>query len=472
MPSFVLKAVGFACLLASVSAAQARPNVILVYMDDMGWGDLGTQGAVGFETPNLDRLANEGTRLTTFYSVCSVCSASRAGLITGCYPARVITKSVLFPQTNIGLHPDEVTLAELLEQGGYRRHMIGKWHLGHQPPVLPMKQGFESYFGIPYSNDMGCDPRMTLADDAVLRNGVTRENFVERAKPRSPLAPLMNGDKVIEVPSDQTTLTKRYTERAVSLIREYGTSDGEQALFLYLAHTMPHKPIAASGSFTGTTERGLYGDVLSEIDWSIGQIVAAVKDAGLAENTLMVFTSDNGPWNSQSSGHLRGGKATNFEGGHREPTIVWGPGRIPAGRVANGLGATIDLFPTLATLCDVPIQTRDDAPLDGVDLSEYLLGKADASPRDDFFYWGPTCGPKPQGVRDLRWKLLVTTRNRKGNETAKDPLPWLFDLENDEAESKNVAGEHPEIVAKLTAKLTSFEEQIRATQRTPWTESR
>lgn len=457
-------------LLVGASSCDARPNVVVIYMDDMGWGDLGTQGAVGFDTPNLDRLANEGTRLTTFYSVCSVCSASRAGLMTGCYPARVITRSVLFPQTKIGLHPDEVILPELLAAGGYQCHMIGKWHLGHQPDVLPTKQGFETYYGVPYSNDMGCDPRMTLAEDALLRKDVTRANFASLAKPRSPLAPLMQGEDVVEVPSEQATLTKRYTERAVRLIVEHGTRDGAEPLFLYLAHTMPHKPIAASSTFTGTTDRGLYGDVISEVDWSIGQIHEAVQSAGLAENTVIFFSSDNGPWNENSSGHLRGRKASNFEGGHRVPTIIWGPTRIPAGRVADGMGATIDVFPTLAALCDVGVRTRDDAPLDGLDQSGYWTGQADGSPRRDFYYWGPTCGPRPQGVRDARWKLLTTSRNRKGNETSKDPFPWLFDLQTDEAESTNVADQHPDVVARLKSQVDAFEAYIRDTQRQPWQE--
>lgn len=465
-----LAAILFLAATTLVPPADARPNVVLIYMDDMGWGDLGTQGAVGFDTPALDLLADEGTRLTTFYSVCSVCSASRAGLMTGCYPARVIRRSVLFPQTKMGLHPDEIILPELLAAGGYRCHMVGKWHLGHQPPVLPTRQGFDSYFGVPYSNDMGCDPRMQLAADAVLRANVTRETFASLAKPRSPLAPLMQNDEVVEVPSDQATITKRYTERAESLIREHGSRDGNAPLFLYLAHTMPHKPIAASGDFVGNTERGLYGDVISEIDWSIGRIRDAIREAGIENNTLVFFSSDNGPWNNESSSHLRGLKFSNFEGGHRVPTIVWGPGIIPSGKVAAGMGATIDVVPTLAALCDVSVKSRDEQPLDGLDLSEYWLGKSDDSPRTDFYYWGPTCGPRPQGVRDDRWKLLLTTRKRRGKDSPVENLPLLFDLRADESETTNVADAHAAVVARLTAKVDEFESHISEQMREPWTE--
>ena len=220
-----------------MAMASARPNIILIYMDDMGWSDLGVQGAVGFETPNLDRMAAEGLRMEQFYSVCSVCSASRAGLMTGSYPARIMDRSVLFPDAKTALHPDEVTIADTLMAAGYQTHMVGKWHLGHQPEVLPTEQGFQSYFGVPYSNDMGCDPRMVLAEDCVFRDGITRENFATVANRKTPRSPLMEGKQVVEVPSDQATLTRRYTERAVALIQEHATAadGGGEPLFLYLS---------------------------------------------------------------------------------------------------------------------------------------------------------------------------------------------------------------------------------------------
>tara|TARA_R110002049_G_scaffold2750_4_gene22000 strand:- start:187478 stop:188893 length:1416 start_codon:yes stop_codon:yes gene_type:complete len=461
---------GFALWTVSVSVAAAadRPNVILVYMDDMGWSDIGTQGATGFQTPHLDRLAAEGLRCTEFYSVCSVCSASRAGLMTGCYPARVMNQSVLFPDSTTALHPDENTMAEMFAGAGYQTHMVGKWHLGHQDPVLPTEQGFQSYYGVPYSNDMGCDPEMALADDVILRDDITRENFRSKSAKRYPLAPLMRDKEIIEVPSDQTTLTRRYTQRATELIKQHGSQDASEPLFLYFAHTMPHKPIAASGDFVGTTQRGLYGDVIEEIDWSIGQLVGAIGEAGIAENTLLIFSSDNGPWNADSATYLRGLKFSNFEGGQRVPTIVWWPGRIKGGSTTDQMGATIDILPTLASISGIEFEARDGAPLDGVDLSAHWLGNRSESPRQEFYYYGPTCGPKPQGIRDQRWKLLLSARKKKNDRTVTEPFPWLFDLESDERESTNVASSHPKVVQRLTAKIELFEKQMIDTQRAPW----
>ena len=448
--------------------AADRPNVILVYMDDMGWSDIGTQGATGFETPHLDQLAAEGLRCTEFYSVCSVCSASRAGLMTGCYPARVMERSVLFPDSETALHPDENTMAEMFAGAGYQTHMIGKWHLGHQDPVLPTEQGFQSYYGVPYSNDMGCDPDMVLARDAVLRADITRDNFREKAAKRYPLAPLMRDKEIIEVPSDQATLTRRYTEHATELIREHGSKDDNEPLFLYYAHTMPHKPIAASDDFLGRAERGLYGDVIEEIDWSIGQLTAAIREAGIEENTLMIFSSDNGPWNNESATYLRGLKFSNFEGGQRVPTIVWWPGKIAAGRTTDQLGSTIDILPTLASIGGIDFQARNQAALDGVDLSNLWLGNSDESPRMDFYYYGSTCTPKPQGVRDGKWKLLLTARKKKGEKPSAEPFPWLFDLESDERETTNVAADHPKVVKRLSAKIDAFENYVQHSKRQAW----
>lgn len=469
-PTLLLCAGVLCCLLfnSAESTAAERPNVILVYMDDMGWGDIGTQGAVGFKTPHLDQLAAEGLRCTRFYSVCSVCSASRAGLMTGCYPARVMERSVLFPDSKTALHPDENTMAEMFKANGYKTHMIGKWHLGHQASVLPTEQGFQSYFGVPYSNDMGCDPTMVLAEDANLRGDITVENFKEKSRNRYPLAPLMVDKQIVEVPSDQATLTRRYTERATALIKSASSKDGKDPLFLYFAHTMPHKPIAASEPFKGKAERGLYGDVIQEIDWSIGQLTEAIRNAGIADNTLLIFTSDNGPWNTNSAAHLRGLKFSNFEGGQRVPTILWWPGKITRGRTTDRLGATIDILPTLVSIGDFKYESRDGSPLNGFDLSDLWLGNSDKSPREEFFYYGPTCGPKPQGVQDGRWKLLLTSRRKRNDKSKQEPYPWLFDLQEDESESTNVASQHPEIVQRLTARITAFEQQMKDTKRTSW----
>lgn len=452
--------------IAACSAAGERPNVILVYMDDMGWSDIGVQGAVGFKTPQLDQLAGEGLRCTQFYSVCSVCSASRAGLMTGCYPARVMDRSVLFPASETALHPDENTLADMFAAAGYQTHMVGKWHLGHQREVLPTNQGFQTYYGVPYSNDMGCDPGMALADDAVLRADITRENFRSKSAKRYPLAPLMRNKEIVEVPSDQSTLTKRYTQRATELIKNFGASNEKQPLFLYLAHTMPHKPIAASKDFAGTTERGLYGDVIEEVDWSIGQLTTAIREAGIEKNTLLIFSSDNGPWNRDSATYLRGLKFSNFEGGQRVPMIIWWPGKIAGGRTTDRLGATIDILPSLASIGGFEYRSRDGSPVDGVDLSHLWLGRSNESPRKDFYYYGSTCESKPQGVRDARWKLLLTARKRKG--TKLERFPCLFDLESDEQETTNVANQYPEIVKRLTLKVEAFEKRITESKRPAW----
>lgn len=459
-------------LLFSAAFSAERPNVILVYMDDMGWSDLGVQGAKGFETPNLDKLASEGLRHTKFYSVCSVCTASRAGLLTGYYPVRVMESSVLFPDSKTALHPDETTLADMFTAAGYESHMIGKWHLGHQSEVLPTEQGFKSYYGVPYSNDMGCDPRMKLSDDAVFRGDITRENFVEKSGRRYPLSPLMRDKEVVEVPSDQATLTKRYTERAMDLIEKYGSKNGTKPLFLYYAHTMPHKPIAASEDFLGTTERGLYGDVIKEIDWSIGQLMISLEKAGISENTLFIFSSDNGPWNDQSASYLRGKKFSNWEGGQRVPTIVRWPGKIQAGKVSDELGSTIDILPTLASIGGFDYKSRDGSPVDGLDLSSHWLGVSEQTPRRDFYYYGHTCKPRPQGVRDERWKLITAVRKSKNKDPKKtpDPLPWLFDLQNDERETTNVASQHPDVVKRLKAKIDAFEKQMASSKREPWRE--
>jgi arylsulfatase A len=261
-------------------------------------------------------------------------------------------------------------------------------------------------------------------------------------------------------------LTQRYTQRAIKLIESFGSSDEKKPLFLYFAHTMPHKPIAASEDFVGTTERGLYGDVIEEIDWSIGQLTAAIRKAGIAKNTLLIFSSDNGPWNADSATYLRGLKFSNFEGGQRVPMIAWWPGKIAAGRTSDKLGSTIDILPTLASIGAFEYQSRDGSPVDGVDLSDHWMGRSKESPRKDFYYYGSTCTPKPQGIRNERWKLLLTARKKKG--AKKESFPLLFDLGSDERETTNVAGQHPEVVNSLTRKIEAFEKKIIASKRSAW----
>jgi len=326
------------------------PNFIIIFTDDQGFEDIGCFGSPKIKTPHLDKLAAEGRKFTSFYSANSVCSPSRASLLTGCYPVRVSIPGVLFPRHEIGLNPDEITIADLLKSKGYATSCIGKWHIGHKPKFLPTRQGFDSYYGIPYSNDMTIDPEANLAADIKLREGFTLDR-IRNEKPKKDFVPLMRNEEVIEYPCDQTTLTKRYTEEAVKFIEE----NKNKPFFLYLPHTMPHIPLFASEKFKGKSERGLYGDTIEEIDWSVGEIMKSLRDNNLDENTLVIYTSDNGPWKLKGgrggSAHpLRGFKFQTYEGGMRVPCIMHWKGKVLAGSSCDEIAATIDLLPTIAGL--------------------------------------------------------------------------------------------------------------------------
>ena len=411
--------------------ASSPPNLIIIFADDLGYGDLASYGHPTIRTPNLDRMAEEGMRFTQFYAAASVCTPSRAGLLTGRYPIRtglvegLIPGRVLFPNDKTGLPPDEVTIAEVLKGQGYATMAIGKWHLGHLPAFLPTAQGFDGYLGIPYSNDM---------DYIAPKDG----------KPGYWNVPLLRDTTIIERPADQTTLTRRYTEEATRFIRK----NAGGPFFLYLAHTMPHIPLFASPAFEGRSARGLYGDVVEEIDWSVGEILKALKDAGVAEQTMVVFTSDNGPWLVQgadggSAGLLKDGKGTTWEGGMREPMIAWWPGTIPAGKISNGLATTMDLLPTAAALCGAPLPER---PLDGYNLLPLLRGEG-ASPRDFFVYYR---GDRVFAARRGPWKahFITQTAYPAGPLVFHNP-PLLYQLEQDPGEHYDVASEHPEVVEEI-----------------------
>jgi len=442
--------------IAGRAVADERPNVVLIFTDDQGYQDVGCFGSPLIETPNLDRMADEGMKFTDFYVGAPVCSASRAALMTGCYCARVSLTGVLFPRNNTGLNPDEVTIAEVLKGRGYTTKCIGKWHLGHLPEFLPTAQGFDSYFGIPYSNDMTIDPNMQLAEDVVLREGMTRER-IKSEKPRGNWVPLMRNEQVVEYPCDQSTLTKRYTEEAVRFIRE--SKDGP--FFLYLPHTMPHVPLFASDDFRGKSDRGLCGDVIEEIDWSVGQVLAALKETGVDEKTLVIFTSDNGPWLSKGEHGgcalpLRDGKFTTYEGGMRLPCIMRLPGKIPAGKTCSEVAATIDLLPTLAALAGAELP--EGRTIDGKDIWPLMSGQPGAkSPHAAYFYRG-------NAVREGKWKLHV-----RANSTVKDqpagPCPQLYDLSADVGETTNLAEKHPEIVARLTGLIEEHRGEIAENKR-------
>lgn len=440
--------------VATPPAAPAPPpNVVLIFMDDLGYGDLSCYGALGHTTPNLDRMAAEGTRFTNFLSAQAVCSASRAGLLTGCYPNRLSLSGALMPWATNGLHPDEETLAELLKDRGYATGIFGKWHLGHHPEFLPTQQGFDTYFGIPYSNDMwpvNYDGKPTT----------------EGTKGRFPPLPLLDGTRdggtrvidTLTTLADQDQLTTRLTERAVAFIEK----NKKKPFFLYLPHPMPHVPLGASAKFRGKSEDGLYGDVIQEIDWSVGQVLAALKRNDLDQNTLVIFTSDNGPWfnfgeHAGTTGGLREGKGTSYEGGHRVPCLVRWPGRVPAGRVSNQLLSTIDLLPTVANLCGSRLPKRK---IDGLDASELITGKTDVSPRKEFWYYYRK--NSLEAVRRGNWKLVFTHPGRtyEGQASGHGGFPGkapedhaisagLYDLRRDPGERYDVSAEYPEQVAAL-----------------------
>lgn len=429
-------------------SANAKPNFVVIFVDDMGYGDLGCFGHPTIATPNLDQLAEQGQRWTQFYVAACVCTPSRAALQTGRYPIRngMCSNShrVLFPDSKGGLPPEETTIASLLKTAGYQTHAIGKWHLGHLPQHLPTSHGYDTYYGIPYSNDM----------DATADAPKGRQRF-NQPESRFFNVPLMDGENIVERPADQTTITRRYTEQAVQRIEQ---SDGTPFL-IYLAHNLPHVPLFRSPDFEGVSRRGLYGDVVEEIDWSVGQVVAALKKKGIAENTLVVFTSDNGPWkvfNQQggSAGLLRDGKGSTWEGGMREPTIFWWPGKIqPA--VQPELGSTLDLLPTIANLAGVALP---ETTLDGFDLSATLI-QQQPSPREAMFYYH---GEEVFAVRKGRYKAHFKTKTSYvGQKEAilHDP-PLLFDLEVDPSEAYNLAAQHPEIIEEITQLKQSHEGSI------------
>jgi arylsulfatase len=404
----------------SARAAGRPPNIIVIYADDLGFGDLGCYGS-RLRTPHLDRMAREGMRFTDFYSANPLCSPSRASLLTGRYPTRVGVPAVLGPQAKDGLPPSESTLAELLKSTGYRTACVGKWHLGHLPEYLPTRRGFDEYFGIPYSNDM--DPRLLLDNETVVERSATLE-----------------------------TLTSRYTERAVRFI--YGAKGGP--FFLYFAHTYPHIPLAASERFRNRSPLGLYGDVVEELDDSVGQVFAALRRHGLDRNTLVLFSSDNGPWYQGSPGRFRGRKGMTWEGGVRAPFLARWPGRIPANATCSGIGSMMDVVPTVTQLCGAPLPK---SPVDGQDIWPMLSGKARDLPRDPLLFfdrWNLQC------ARWNNWKLHIARYNmvrwspapKEGMVNLRLPAPELYHLPNDPDESYDVAARHPEVVNEITDYMT------------------
>ncbi len=444
-----------------VAAPAPPPNVVVIFIDDMGYADIGPFGGK-VPTPNLDRLAREGRRFTDFLVSSAVCSASRAALLTGCYHRRVGIAGALGPKAEIGLADAEVTLAELCRAHGYATACFGKWHLGHHPRFLPQAHGLDEFFGLPYSNDMW-PLHLAYAD---------LPPAAQKRKEGYPSLPLIEGDKVVKAEvdgADQAMLTTWYTERAVDFIGRRHA----RPFFLYVPHSMVHVPLFVSEKFRGKSGQGLYGDVVMEVDWSVGEILGALDRHGIADRTLVVFTSDNGPWLSYgdhagSAGPLREGKGTMFEGGCRVPTLMRWPGRIPAGTTCDELASTIDLLPTVASLIGAPLPKHR---IDGKDIGPLLAGAPDArSPHEAFCCWYG--GGQLQAVRDRRWKLHLphgyqTLAGRPGGSGGR-PVPYaqaqigqaLYDLQADPGETTDVQEQHPEVVARLLAAAAAARQDL------------
>lgn len=431
--------VGLSLLCASLCAAgfaQDKPNFVVIFIDDMGWGDISANGQKNYTTPNIDRLAREGIRFTDFYAMSPGCSPSRAALLTGCYPQRVSIPGVLGPNSKIGLNPSETTLPELLKEQGYATAMYGKWHLGVTPPLSPLNHGFDEFFGLPYSNDM----------------------WPGLGKNWKPLMLFEGNEEIEEVKTleDQDQLTRRYTERAVSFIR----SQKDEPFFVYLPHSMVHVPIGVSSGFKGASGHTIYADAVMEIDWSVGQITSVLRELGLDDETMVIFTSDNGPWlpfgdHAGVTGGFREGKGTTFEGGMREPGIFWMPGRIPAGQVSSEIATTMDILPTIARLAGASLPENK---IDGHNIWPLLSGAPGAkSPTSALFYYWPG---ELQAVRVGDWKLHVphnhrhqegppgTDRKSAGQVTRRIGLS-LYNLKDDPFETKNLAQDFPSVTWRL-----------------------
>jgi arylsulfatase A-like enzyme len=465
---FCLTALIASLLLATGMARAASPNFVVIFIDDQGYGDLSCFGSKTIQTPNIDRLADEGRKFTSFMVASPVCTPSRAALMTGCYPKRVgMHQHVLFPQSTKGLNPEEHTIADHLKSQGYATACFGKWHLGHHPEVLPTSNGFDTYFGIPYSNDMN------HPDNKGKPKGGPDGMDILWKDPQSTLTkwktPLIQDEAIIEVPVDQRTVTRRYTQKAIDFIK--ANQDGP--FLVYLPHSMPHIPLYVPDDVRDPNPKNAYTNTIEHIDAEVGRLLNTIDDLKLTENTYVIYTTDNGPWltfkhHGGSAGPLREGKGTTFEGGQRVPCLIRGPG-IPAGTVCNELTGTIDLLPTIAALTGKSLPK--ERKIDGLDVSDLWMGKATESPRTEFVYY--TSQGNLEGIRQGDWKLLIKKprrpRNRPNNQAGnKPPQVLLFDLSNDVGEQNNVANERPEMVKRLRARMEALDAEISANAREPW----
>lgn len=466
------------CTISLNLSAKSQPNIIIIFTDDQGYQDLGCFGSPDIATPNIDKIADEGMRFTNFYVADPVCSPSRAALLTGKYPAKAGVRRVLFPDRGQGgLEPSQTTIADVLKSAGYATKAVGKWHLGDEPKYLPINNGFDSYYGIPYSNDMTPSRKMKYADDCLFHgeysvdkleamfaenqaHSKSQAHLPKAQKTKGPHSlkdkvPLMLNAECIEFPADQRTITERYTNKGIEFIQQ--NAKAKKPFFLYLAHSMPHTPLFRTQAFANKSKEGIYGDVIEEIDSNVGRLMAELKKQKIDDNTIVVYTSDNGPWliKGDHGGHalpLYEGKMTFFEGGMRVPCVMRWPGNIPGNTTCNELALTMDLLPTLAKFAGAKIPKGLD--LDGKKIDKLLLGKKGAKTQHKYFFY------RNAAVRSGDWKyhkfmeykVKATARPNKGEA--------LYNLKNDIGETKNLINEHPEIAAKLKKALEAHNEAL------------
>ena len=457
-------------MLVAPGLAADKPNFIVIFTDDQGYADLSCFGSKNIKTPHIDRMAKEGLKLTSFMVASPVCTPSRAALLTGSYPKRVgLHEGVLFPDSTTGLNPKEHTIAKHLKAAGYATGMFGKWHLGHLPETLPTRHGFDEFFGIPYSNDMNHGPDeheggKMLWSERKDELWTDQETAVTKWN-----TPLMEGEKIVELPADQRTISRRFTDRAIDFIRR----NKEKPFFVYLPHAMPHVPLYVPEDVYDPNPENAYKNVIEHLDAETGKLLDALREMKLDQNTYVIFTSDNGPWtclgnHAGSALPLKGYKGRTDEGGMRVPCVIWAPGRIPAKSVSNDLATTLDLLPTIAKLsgAKLPASLKHD----GVDLSGFLADPTSKSPRNEFLYYSKK-GPV-QGLRQGDWKLLRKVKHRKKGEPEHVGPPIyvhsLYNLATDLSEENNLAEEHPERVEAMVKRLLELDAEIAENARPVW----
>jgi arylsulfatase A-like enzyme len=443
----------------SHAIANDKVNVVLIFADDQGYGDLGCFGSEKIKTPNIDQMAKEGRKFTNFMVASPVCTPSRAALLTGCYPKRVgLHQHVLFPSSTKGLHPDEYTLADHFKSQGYATACYGKWHLGHHPETLPRQNGFDHYFGIPYSNDMN------HPDNKGKPRGGPDGMDILWNDPESTLTkwktPLIENEKIVELPVDQRTITRRCTDKTISFIKK----NKDNPFFVYVPHSMPHIPLYVPDEIRDPNPLNAYTCVIEHIDAEVGRIIKTIKELRLDQKTIVIYTTDNGPWlpfkhHGGSAGPLREGKGTTFEGGQRVPCVMWGPSRIPANTVCDELMGTIDLLPSLAAITKRKIPSQKK--IDGLDASNLILGTG-STPRKEFLHY--TSRGELEGIRSGEWKLL----RKKPRSKKQAEMVMLFNLSKDLSEENNLAQEQPAIVARLSSRMQKLDGEIEKNARQPW----